>query len=161
MCFPGTNAPLSLRANLHIFTKCLRLCFAAAASDTKNPLIVPEPIQVGDSALCSIPDWQYALRWSMSDGYQAPSMYDCAKDCELDPVCTGATFVEFVKPKTKNNCFLMAWAQPDEPAATPCYSGAANIQERLQPPTHAPKYGWCLQCAFNISSWDMEPERAQ
>jgi hypothetical protein len=47
-------------------------------------------------------------------------MEQCAKECEADDFCTGATFIEDV-----NNdwglCEMMAWASPPAPVGTPCY----------------------------------------
>lgn len=97
----------------------LASCLAAGGAG----LVVPAPVEIAGTTMCTIPDWEYAPRWEYTKGMNTPGKKKCATDCEADPVCTGATFLEYANPEGKTNCYFKAWAQPNAPAATPCFPG--------------------------------------
>ena len=114
-----------LRSRIYPTTDCV--CCAAGGGAA---LAVPAPVEIAGTTMCTIPGWEYAPRWEYNKGVMTPGLEACAQVCEADPVCTGATFIEWVNPEGKTNCYLKSWAQPDGPAATPCYPGVRSLRAK-------------------------------
>lgn len=71
--------------------------------------------------MCAVVGWEYAARWDLPFSMlEALSVEECAQLCEVEPACTGATFI--ASGTAQLNCWLKSWAEGAVPP--PCRSEA-------------------------------------
>lgn len=90
---------------------------------------VPVAVPIaGTTTMCSAPDVEYSGRWSIpGNGITVESLEACGIACEMDPQCSGATWIDWEPEDTDppDNCWFKAW----DPAAAAVPCQPTNLKE--------------------------------
>lgn len=100
--------------------------------NTQRLAALPAATPITGTSLCLVPSTEYAPRWDApGNGSTTLTATDCARACEADPVCTGATYVS---GGAELNCWFKDWGQgPVPPPCLPNANSTLEVQSIFDP----------------------------